>query len=189
MRLALAALLVAPLFACSAPDSSLAPASGRVAQSQSAADTSAPGNPATVLTHGRTYWFVFDESPTVLAAVTAKCAKEDAAHADTCVDAVRQEAAKEAIRFSGTDTQHLTWTSFGIDEAGKEELYLEIPFAVTGTEGAFVRVKVAGTPRGRQAAKMNARGDGGLAFEVIDETTIAMSDPDPAKGRLLFRSR
>jgi hypothetical protein len=158
-----------------------------VAESRSSADTATPGNPATVLTHGHTYWFVFDESPTVLAAVKAKCAKEGAGKADACVEAVRREAAREAIRFSGGDTQHLTWTSFGIDEAGKEELFLEIPFAVASTEGAFVRVKVAGAPRGPQAAGINARGDGGLAFEVIDESTVAMADPE--KGRLLFRSR
>ena len=187
MRTVFVSLVALSLFACSATDSSMAPASGRVAQSESTSDTPAPGNPASVLALGRTYWFVFDESPKVLGLMTTKCGKDGADKVPACLDEIRHEAAREAIRFSGSDTAHLTWTSFGLDASGKEELFLEVPFAVTGIDGAFVSVKSTGAPRGPQAAGLKSPGKDAIAFEVIDESTIAMTDPE--KGRLMFRAR
>jgi hypothetical protein len=188
MRIVSCALVASWLFACSAPDSSVTPTSGRVAESTSA--STAAGGPASVLTEGRTYWFVFDESPTVVSLMTSKCQKDAPNAVAACLDEIRHEGAREAIRFSGTDTAHLTWTSFGVDEAGKEELFLEVPFAVASVDGAFVRVDTLGAARGRQAeemAKMGKTAPSKLAFEVVDESTIAMTDP--RKGRLLYRSR
>jgi hypothetical protein len=143
------------------------------------------GSPASALLEGGTYWFVFDESPTVLAMMQDRCShKSDSAR---CVDEVRQAGAHEGIRFSGADPSNVTWTSFGVED-GREVLFLEMPLAVTDTDGPVVHTKLAGPPRGRQAAGFDRKApSGGPSFEVIDAKTVAMTDPD--KGKLVFRAR
>src|SRR6185312_5825550 len=78
MRIILAAsFTLASLVACSGPDSSIAPASARVASTDSTSAAMTAGNPAEVLTRGGTFWFSFDESPKVLAMMKDRCAQKE----------------------------------------------------------------------------------------------------------------
>jgi hypothetical protein len=69
---------------------------------------------------------------------------------------------------------------------GAEEVYLEVPFAVTGVDGSRIEVRPIGPARGARAPKGD-QAPQKLVFEVLDESTIAMVDAD--KGRMVFRSR
>lgn len=182
-RLASAAL-AASLLACSAGE----PASGTTAASAGQAASaieSAPGSPVSALVSGGTFWFVLDESD-VADDVKTGCAKgsADASAAAACVDRIRREGAKEGIRFSGSDPARLVWTSFGVG-GGAEEVFLEVPFAVTAVDRARVQVRATGAPRGsRVPPKVDALRT--FAFEVIDADTVAMVDPE--RGRMIFRA-
>lgn len=136
---------------------------------------------------GGTYWFVIDESKPVIDRVKAGCAHDassDAAAAD-CVEGIRQEGAREGFRISGNNPAQLTWTSFGMKD-GHEEVFLEIPVAVTATEGTVVHVRATGPARGSQLPAGH-HGPDTLAFDVVDAHTMAMIDPE--KGRLVYRER
>jgi hypothetical protein len=179
---AIAAL--ATLFACSAtePSATTAAATGKAAS----AIQSAPGSPVSVLTSGGTFWFVLDESPGVAASVREECAKgsADPGSVAKCVDRIRQEGDKEGFRFSGSDPARLVWTSFGVG-SGAEEVFLEVPLAVTAVDRGRVEMRATGAPSGsRVPPKADALP---FAFEVVDANTIAMVDPD--RGRMVFRAR
>jgi hypothetical protein len=174
------------LFACSANDaaSSTTPAGPARASSDV---PSATGSPVSVLTSGGTYWFVFDESLGVADPVKGECARRspDPSTAEACVDRIRKAGAQEGIRLSGSDPARLVWTSFGVT-GGAEEVYVELPLAVTGVDGARVEVRPTGPARGTHAPTGD-RAPQRLVFEVLDASTVAMIDPD--KGRMVFRAR
>jgi len=158
-----------------------------VAHTTSAVEAARTGSPASALLTGSTFWFVFDESTTVRDMMTERCQHDQPANVAACVDAVRQQGNVEGVRFSGSDPSSLTWTSFG-HEDGKELVYLDVPLAITDTDGSIVHTRVNGAVKGLQAEKAAPKlAQGGPPFEVIDAKTIAMTDP--GKGRLVFRAR
>jgi hypothetical protein len=134
-----------------------------------------------------TWGFVLDASD-VAAKVRADCAGRFAADAtkrDACYDEVRTEGATEKIRFSRDAAGRSLWTSFG-QKGDKTELFLEIPLELSAESPRSVLGKVAGTPRGLQAEDATPHLPPGtiMHFEIVDDQTIAMSDPK--KGRLVF---
>jgi hypothetical protein len=134
-----------------------------------------------------TWAFVLDASD-VAAKVRAECTKKfatDAAKSAACYDEVKQEGATEKIRFSKDASGRSLWTSFG-QKGDKVELFLEIPVDLTSENAKSVLGKVAGAPRGMQAEDAAPHMPVGtiMHFEIVDDSTIAMSDPH--KGRLVF---
>jgi hypothetical protein len=179
----LAAALAVTVFACSGTPDPGASASTGATQTSAALEAPAAGSPAATITAGGTFGFVFDESTSVVDMVKADCAaheKGDAAIA-ACVDAVRQEGAKEGFRITGADASHLTWTSFA-NENGHEVVTLEIPFAIVGADGTFVRARATGAAQG---SDLRGRpGPTSITFEVVGPDKVAMHDEH--KGRLVF---
>jgi len=190
MRIIHAALFVltAAHFACSAaePNTSAGLSAAPVAKTTSTLVASAAGSPASALGAGGTYWFVFDES-SVADSVKSQCAETEKTPpaVQACIDAVRNEGANEAIRFSSATPDQLTWTSFGV-RGGQEEIFLEVPLAVVSTTGTLVQTRATGPARGTQIHGED-KGPSDITFDVIDARTVGMVDP--GKGRLVFRTR
>ncbi len=114
------------------------------------------------------------------------CAKEsggDAAKAEACFAHVKAQAAKEKVRFGKDESGRTVWRSFGID-GGKEELFLEVPVELAADGAGHVLAKVAGPAKGFQAEKFEKAEVKAVRVEIVDERTIAMTDPK--KGRLVY---
>jgi hypothetical protein len=134
-----------------------------------------------------TWGFVLEASD-VAAPIRERCAKEsggDAAKTEACFARVKAEAAKEKIRFATDESGRMVWRSFVID-GGKEELFLEVPVELAADGPTHVLAKIAGPAKGWQAEKLakSAPEMKALRVEVVDERTIAMTDPK--KGRLVY---
>ena len=167
--------------ACSAPTPERA-----ASETSSAALTS--GNAVEALSG--TWGFVLDASD-VAAKVRAECATRfgtDATKREACYDDVRSEGATEKIRFSRDASGRSIWTSFG-QKGDKVVLFLEVPLDLSSESPRSVLGKVAGVPRGMQADDAAPHLPLGtvMRFEVVDDQTIAMSDP--RKGRLVFHKQ
>ena len=132
-----------------------------------------------------TYEFVVDASD-VAAKLRAKCDSEsrgDKAHAEKCFDAIRAEAKLEKIRFTRTGAGDLVYTSFAVD-GDREEIFVEVPVAITRVEHRAFVAKSAGLPRGTLVGRLtHLRAE--IRVEHPDDTTIVMIDP--SKGRLVYR--
>jgi hypothetical protein len=179
---ALTTLTALPLFAAACSGQPERPSTG----SSSAALTSA--DPVSALSG--TWVFTLDESD-VATKVRAGCQGEsggDKAKEDACYGAVRAEGATEKLRFSKDPQGHTLWTSFG-QKGDETDLFLEVSMDLSAESPTTVAGKVVGEPRGRQAkeASHHMPPGGTLRFEIVDDHTIAMSDP--AKGRLVFHKQ
>ena len=132
--------------------------------------------------------FDFDlDASDVTMAVRATCAKQssgDAAKATACFDDVRKEARDEKVRFTKNAEGQLVYTSLGLD-AGKEEIYVEVPITLTrGAEEHVMIAKAAAFPRGSFVSRVSfVLHD--LPIEAPDANTVILTDP--SKGRLVYR--
>lgn len=135
--------------------------------------------------------FAFDlDASDVADGFHARCTKDaggDAAKADACYAAIRNEARAEKVRFAKNAEGQLVFTSFGPDEAGtgKEEVYLEAPVTLSRGAGENALVaKAAGFPRGSFVSRVTfALRD--MNVEVPGGGTLIVTDAK--KGRLVYR--
>ena len=88
------------------------------------------------------------------------------------------------MRFALDRDQHVVWTSFGTDDAGKEAIFLEGPLAVAADGDHAVVGTFAATPHGTQMEGKTALPTKPVHFEFIDASTMVMTDE--VKGRLVF---
>lgn len=134
-----------------------------------------------MVARGGEFGFVFDESPQVLAKISARCATQvDAAK---CVQNVREQGAREGLRFLPVDADHVRMESFG-QEDGHPEVYIEALFLLGAVDGTKVQVTSVAPMKGSGLPKDQTVFDA-VPIEVIDADTIATQDPQ--KGKLVFR--
>jgi hypothetical protein len=182
MKKLLAAVLALPLVACASAADHPAPPTSE----PTTVDRAAPSTALLELRGGGDFMFVLDESAPASMWRT-RCEGEhprDAAAADRCYAAVREQGSHEGLRFSVDANKHLVFTSFGIED-GREATYLEVPLAVASEGDRVVAATPAGAAHGLQIADKPLPSDAVMRFELVDDTTIAMNDPQ--KGRLVFR--
>jgi hypothetical protein len=132
-----------------------------------------------------TWTFVLAASD-VAAPIRDRCAKSsnnDEAKSKACWSEITTQAAMEKIRFAKDAFGHTVWTSFESDGA-KESIYVEVPVELTADGPGHVLAKVAGAPKGEQAAAFAKSSINVMRIEVVDGRTIAMNDPK--KGRLVY---
>ena len=132
-----------------------------------------------------TWVFALDASE-VAKPIREQCAQEsgsDAKKASACWGAIAEQAGREKIRFATDTAGHTIWTSFG-DEGTKQIVFVEVPVELAADGPGHVLAKIAGAPRGEQAAQFAQRSINAMRIEVVDARTIAMDDPK--KGRLVF---
>jgi hypothetical protein len=149
----------------------------------SAASSTAEAQPAADLSG--TWAFVLAASD-VAAPLRERCAKsshDDEARSKACWSEITTQAAMEKIRFAKDPSGHTVWTSFE-SEGGKESVYVEVPVELTADGPGHVLAKVAGAPKGDQAAAFAKSSINVMRIEVVDGRTIAMTDPK--KGRLVY---
>lgn len=132
-----------------------------------------------------TYDFVLEASD-VAAKLRARCEAEgagDQARAAACWDEVRSDAATEKIRFSVNERGEPIFTSFALAE-GAEEVFLELPLALSEEKGTIVGKSAGWPPRGTLASRLaHVRSE--MRIERSPDGTIVLLDPD--KGRLAYR--
>jgi hypothetical protein len=182
MKKLLAAVLALPLVACASAGDHPAPP----AAEPTTVDRAAPSTALLELRAGGDFMFVLDESAPASTWRT-RCRAEhplDAAAADRCYGDVREEASHEGLRFAVDANKHLVFTSFGLED-GREATYMEVPLAVASEGDRVVAATPAGAAHGLQIEKKPLASDAVIRFELVDDTTIAMNDPQ--KGRLVFR--
>lgn len=151
--------------------------------SSAASSTAGKGEPAADLSG--TWGFVLAASD-VAAPLRDRCARSsdnDEARSKACWSEIATQAAMEKIRFAKDASGHTVWTSFETDGA-KENVYVEVPVELAADGPGHVLAKVAGAPRGEQAASFAKASINVMRIEVVDGRTIAMTDPK--KGRLVY---
>lgn len=149
----------------------------------SAASATIEAQPAADLSG--TWGFVLAASD-VAAPLRERCAKssnDDEARSKACWSEITTQASMEKIRFAKDGTGHTVWTSFESD-GKKESVYVEVPVELTADGPGHVLAKVAGAPKGEQAAAFAKSSINAMRIEVVDGRTIAMTDPK--KGRLVY---
>lgn len=132
------------------------------------------------LTRGGQYHFVLDESPGVLDRVTRTCADET--DPPSCISRIRDEGAREGIRFVPIDNEAVRVQSFG-EDGPREEIYMDARFAIERVEGNTAYLRATTTPVGTRVPVGGARVPL-VIIEVVDPSTLALED---AKGRMVFR--
>ena len=151
----------------------------------SSAASSTAGASEQVADLSGTWGFVLAASD-VAAPLRDRCTKssnDDAAKSKACWTEIATEAAMEKIRFAKDASGHTVWTSFESDGA-KESVYVEVPVELAADGPGHVLAKVAGAPKGEQAAAFAKSSINVMRIELIDARTIAMTDPK--KGRLVY---
>jgi hypothetical protein len=123
-----------------------------------------------------TYDFVLARSD-VAAKVRAAC------EAKGCFEEMAKSAANEKIRFSRDAEGRLVWTSFSVDD-GHEEVFVDVPIALTATERGGLAARTAGWPRGSFVGRVTHFH---AALELERESDGAIVLIDPKKGRLVYR--
>ncbi len=139
---------------------------------------------------GGPYMFSLDESD-VATMWRTRCAKEgagDAAKAEACYSAVREDGAHEGLRFALDAQRRIVWTSFGRDDAdpSREAIFLEGPLSVTTDGEHAVVATFAAVPHGTQMAGKTTRPSKPMRFDFTDDRTLVMTDE--IKGRLVFHT-
>lgn len=174
VRLSLSVLAASLLAACSGATSS-EPSAGATRAAESTSPSRVEG----------TWGFVLQASD-VVGPIREQCETEsggDRARADACFAGIEAQAKKEKIRFAADAGGRMVWRSYGVDD-GKEELFLEVPVELAPDGAGHVLAKIAGAAKGAQAEKFERAGVKALRVEIVDERTIAMTDPK--KGRLVY---
>ncbi len=132
-----------------------------------------------------TWTFVLAASD-VAAPLRDRCVKAsnaDEAKSKACWSEITTQAAMEKIRFAKDASGQTVWTSFESDGT-KESVYVEVPVELAADGPSHVLAKVAGAPKGEQAASFAKASINAMRIEVVDGHTIAMTDPK--KGRLVY---
>jgi len=170
-------------FACASGADRPAPA----AAEPTTVDRAAPSTALLELRGGHAdYMFVLDESAPA-STFRARCAAQhpvDPAAADACYAEVREGASHEGVRFSVDADKHLVFTSFGL-EGGHEATYLQVPTNVASEGDRIVAMIPAAAARGLQTDVKPLPRNAVMHVELVDDLTIAMTDPQ--KGRLVYR--
>ncbi len=151
--------------------------------SSASSSTAAAAEPVTDLSG--TWAFVLAASD-VAAPIRERCAKSsngDAAKSKACWSDIATQAAMEKIRFTKDASGKTVWTSFESDGT-KESVYVEVPVELAADGLGHVLAKVSGAPKGEQAASFAKASINVMRIEVVDDRTIAMTDPK--KGRLVY---
>jgi hypothetical protein len=154
----------------------------------SAAEPAAtPANDAlATLRAGGNFGFVLDESDPA-SKFRADCAAKhpgDAAGAGACYDAIRQQGAREGIRFSLDASGRIVWTSYGVED-GKPATYIEAHLDATPESPGVVAVRLSEPARGLQVEGRPFPPNAVMRFQVVDANTVLMFDGQ--KGKLVFR--
>ena len=158
-----------------------------------ASPTSAPIAAVPLMTGGAHFQFSLKESPDALKLQTERCAKEangDAAKQAACLAEVEKEAATEGIRFEQEEGR-LLWVSYGLDTAGKEEIYLRGQMALMDSPEDEVHFRPIGAFTGKQAAEAQFDkfpADKFMTIKAIDARTVVMLAPPP-KGALMYHRK
>jgi hypothetical protein len=187
MRTIVLGILISAATACASqsPDASTTSPAGETSETLSASSITTPA--LDVLKTGGTFVFALDESHPAQR-LHEECNAEsggDAAKAGACYARIQEEAGREGIRFATNADGRLVWTSWVVSD-GRELTLLEVPLAVTAEGDHVILGRPLGAARGAQAGSLPTAPNKLLRFEVPDATTVAMVDPDPAKGRLVF---
>ncbi len=187
MKTTVSTIVIFALTACASqsPDASTASPAGETSEALSASSMTTPA--LDVLKTGGTFVFALDESHPAQR-FHDECNAEsggDAAKAGACYSHIQEEAGREGIRFATNADGQLVWTSWVVSD-GKELALLEVALAVTAEGDHVILGRPVGAARGTQAGSLPTAPNKLLRFEVPDATTVAMVDPDPAKGRLVF---
>ncbi len=153
--------------------------SSALAQVTSAVD------PQAMITAGGEFGFDLDASTTALASVTAGCAAE--ADPPACLRKIRAQAAGEGLRLVVVDADHTRFESFG-REGEANVIYLAAVLAIDHVKASTVHAHATTPLTGTELPKDTKALDN-VAIEVVDRDTIAMTDSDSEKGRLVFRRR
>jgi hypothetical protein len=135
---------------------------------------------------GGDFGFVLDESDPA-AKFRAGCAAKssgDGAAASACYDAIRQQGAREGIRFSLDAAGRVVWTSYGVED-GKPATYIEAHLDATPEARGFVAMRLSEPARGIQVEGNPFPPNAVLRFQVVDANTVVMVDGQ--KGKLVFR--
>jgi hypothetical protein len=178
LSIALSCLATLAVAGCSgAPDRTTTSTSSAALTSSAGAEPALSG----------TWVFVLDASE-VGTKVRSDCdakAGGNAKKSAECFEEVRAEGATEKLRFARQPDGKTLWTSYSQNGTG-EELFLEVPLEVSAESATRLVGKVAGAPRGKQAAEVAEQMPVGtsIPFELVDDHTLVM--PDPHKGRLVF---
>lgn len=175
VRASLSAVFVSAVLAACSGGATTEPSAGTTRSADSTSPSRVEG----------TWGFVLEASD-VVGPIHEQCNAEsggDRARADACFASIAAQAKKEKIRFAADANGRMVWRSFGVDD-GKEELFLEVPVDLASDGAGHVLAKVAGAAKGAQADRFQRAGVKALRVEIVDERTIAMTDPK--KGRLVY---
>jgi type IV secretory pathway VirB10-like protein len=138
-----------------------------------------------VIVPGAAFMFSLADSPDAMKAVTEACGKKKKDEdKKKCEDDAKAAAAEEGIRFEkGEKEGTWAWVSFG-KEKDKEVIYNKITIKDPKFEDKKVTFIMTGKDSGKRAMKFKD-GDASPATELVDDTTVAMTDPK--KGKLVFK--
>jgi hypothetical protein len=138
-----------------------------------------------VIVPGATFLFSLADSPDAMKAVTETCGKKKKDEdKKKCEDEAKASAAEEGIRFEkGEKDGTWVWVSFG-KEKDKEVVFNKITIKDPKFEDKKVTFTMTGKDSGKRAMKFK-EGDASPATELVDDTTVAMTDPK--KGKLVFK--
>jgi|GEM_PF-3078583 len=138
-----------------------------------------------VITPGSVFMFSLDDSADAKKAVTETCAKKKKDEdKKKCEEAAKADAANEGIRFETDEkTKNWVWVSFG-KEKDKEVVFNKIQIKDPKFEDKKVTFTIASKDTGKKPLKVK-EGDATPATELVDDTTISMTDPK--KGKLVYK--
>lgn len=141
-----------------------------------------------VIVPGSTFLFSLADSADAQKAVDETCAKQKKDDAkQKCLDDAKASAANEGIRFEKDEKGGgWLWVSFGKDK-DKEVVYNKVPVKDPKYTDNKLELTVAGKDTGKRPYKGLKDGAPTPAVELVDENTIAIVDPDPKKGRLVYK--
>jgi hypothetical protein len=132
--------------------------------------------PAKEVIEGNTFMFSLADSPDAKKLVDESCKK--AKKPEDCAKEAETSAAGEGIRFEGG-----AWISFGT-EKGKEVVYNKVKYKIASESDDKLTLTPDGKDEGKKPMKALPKE---MVIEVVDESTVAMSDPK--KGRLVFKKK
>lgn len=145
-----------------------------------------PTDALSTLRAGGDFGFVLDESDPA-ATFRADCAAKhagDAAGAGACYEAIRQQGAREGIRFALDAAGRIVWTSYGVEDC-KPATYIEAHLDATSEPQGIVAVRLSEPARGLQVENHPFPPNAVMRFQVVDANTVVMVDGK--KGKLVFR--
>lgn len=141
-----------------------------------------------ILEAGGTFMFSLADSADAKKASDEGCAKKakkDDKKLAACEKDAEAAAANEGIRFEKDDKGNWTWVSFGKDK-DKEVVYLKAAFKVTKSDDTHVTVEPQGKVEGKMA---KGKAPKEMVFEIADESTVKIADPEGKKGTLVYKKK